>query len=176
MIIGLCGYAGCGKTTISDRLIMKGFRRRKFAAPLKNMLRSFLRDQGVTDGVIDRMIEGDMKETPSHYLNGKSPRYAMQTLGTDWGRALICEDLWCDAATRDLESYDNVVFDDVRFFNEADAIRKSGGKIIRINRTGVGPVNDHASEAPPWADADVTNDGSVSDVTDLILQIFKTIP
>jgi hypothetical protein len=39
-----------------------------------------------------------------------------------------------------------IVFADVRFPNEGDAIRALGGKIIRINRPGVGPVNGHTSE------------------------------
>jgi hypothetical protein len=39
-----------------------------------------------------------------------------------------------------------VVFSDVRYPNEANAVRDFGGKIYRIDRAGVGPANEHASE------------------------------
>lgn len=30
-----------------------------------------------------------IRDSPSARLSGRSPRYAMQTLGTDWGRRMI---------------------------------------------------------------------------------------
>jgi predicted secreted protein len=34
----------------------------------------------------------------------------------------------------------------VRYPNEANAIKKLGGKVWRVNRSGYGPANDHPSE------------------------------
>lgn len=172
MIIGLSGYAGSGKTTIGQQLVITGgYRRKKFAAPLKDMLRTFLGAQGVTPAHVEQMIEGDLKEVPTAYLNGATPRHAMQTLGTDWGRALLCENLWCDAAMRDVHIGDRVVFDDVRFQNEADAVRAQGGIVMRLTRPGVDRNSGHASENLPWADADVLNDRTPAEIADIITSL-----
>ena len=37
-------------------------------------------------GLGEAHIEGALKEVPCELLGGKTPRYAMQTLGTEWGR------------------------------------------------------------------------------------------
>lgn len=150
-IIAFTGYAGAGKSTAANILIENGWARGKFAAPLKNMLRSLLRDQGASADLIERMIEGRLKEQPTHYLNGRTPRHAMQTLGTEWGRTCIDEDLWVDAAMRSVSG--PTVFDDCRFPNEAAAIREAGGTIIEIQRPGVLAINGHVSEVlvePDW--------------------------
>lgn len=158
-IIAFTGYAGAGKTTAANILIENGWARGKFAAPLKAMMRSLLRDQGATPADIERMIEGDLKEIPSDLLNGKSPRHAMQTLGTEWGRNCIHEDLWVDAAMRG--ALRPTVFDDCRFPNEAAAIRAAGGAIIEIQRPSVGPVNGHVSEKLPEPDWVLYNQGNL---------------
>lgn len=41
----------------------------------------------------------------------------------------------------------NVVFDDVRFENEAALIREYGGLIVHIHRPGLPTTDAHASEA-----------------------------
>jgi hypothetical protein len=147
MIIGISGYAGSGKSTAAAALVDIGWSRRKFAAPLKNMIRSLLIDQGASAAMCERMVEGDLKEVPSQMLGGQTPRHAMQALGTEWGRMRLSDSLWVDAALRTVSG--PTVFDDVRFGNEANAIRALGGIIVRIDRPGVGPVNGHESERLP---------------------------
>jgi hypothetical protein len=61
-----------------------------------------------------------------------SPRRALQTLGTDWGRALG-ESLWVNA-TLDTLPEGHTVICDVRFPNEVEAIQARGGKVIRLRR------------------------------------------
>lgn len=147
MIIGLSGYAGSGKSTAAAALVDIGWSQRKFAGPLKAMMRALLDAQGATPEKIERMIEGDLKEVSSLYLGGQTPRYAMQALGTEWGRLRLTDSIWVDAALRTVKG--PTVFDDVRFDNEAEAIRALGGIIVRIERPGVGPVSDHVSERLP---------------------------
>jgi hypothetical protein len=137
-----------------------------FAEPLKAMLRALLAAQGLTPAIIARMIDGDLKEMPVPFLNGRSPRYAMQTLGTEWGRELIHPDLWIDIACERITTARrrgaNVVVDDCRFPNEAAMLADLGARFIRIEgRGGIGTA--HASEqGVENCDAVVLNTGSVA--------------
>lgn len=136
-LIGFCGYAGAGKTTAARALLrnMQPARILSFAAPLKAMIRAL----GVDPN--------DRKEEPHPLLCGKSPRHAMQTLGTDWGRELIGDELWLRSwAHRYERTRGTVIVDDVRFQNEADLIRAYGGVLVRVDRLGAVQVGQHPSE------------------------------
>lgn len=154
-IIGLCGLAGAGKSTVARHLADKhGYVLVPFAGPLKAMSRAF--------GLTQREMAGDLKEAPCETLCGKTPRQFMQWLGTEFGREMIGLDIWvnawkrgieqanldaivemCDASARAL-----IVSDDVRFANEAAAVRALGGVVLRIERPGAGSASGagHASE------------------------------
>lgn len=150
-LIGLIGKKGSGKDTAAEALEALGFQNVKFAGALKAMLRTLLAYQGVDEVTIGRMIDGDLKEVPTEFLAGKTPRFAMQTLGTEWGRTLIGPDFWLDTAMKKAKTGDTVITD-CRFPNEVDAVSSHGGTVIRIvaegrtvfDDTAVG--TDHASE------------------------------
>lgn len=147
-IVGLCGRKGSGKDTAAAVLVAKGYENIKFAGGLKTMLRALLAYQGYGVWEIDEMIEGELKETVTESLAGKDPRYAMQTLGSEWGRMLMGEDFWVATAISRMKSFDRVVVTDVRFPNEADAIRAEGGIIIGITADWIKPQEgEHESEA-----------------------------
>lgn len=77
-VIALTGLAGSGKSTASKYLVEKhGYQLVKFAGPLKDMLRAI--------GFGEDDIEGNGKELSNSLLCDKTPRHAMQTLGTEWG-------------------------------------------------------------------------------------------
>lgn len=153
-LIGLIGYARSGKSTVAGILAAQhGFRRQRFAGPLKDMLRAL--------GLGDYEIEGDGKEQPCALLSGRTPRHAMITLGTEWGRGLIAPTFWLDLArvkaSALLADKQSAAFEDCRFQNEADLIRDLGGEIWRVVRPGVGGEIAHASEREHLAIAeDVT--------------------
>lgn len=96
-------------------------------------------------GLDDRHTDGHLKEVPCLILNGHTPRYAMQTIGTEWGRGIIGDSLWVNAWRSTLPK-GNIVVDDVRFENEADAVRELGGVVVRIVRGDTISVGDHESE------------------------------
>lgn len=122
-------------------------------------------------GLTRRQVDGDLKDVPSDYLCGKTPRYAMQTLGTEWGRMILGEDVWTNImllrARSRIEDGFSVVIDDVRFPDEVNALRLLGATIVRIVRPGVDVPAEHASEAHVQSlpvDAVVVNDGSPEDL------------
>jgi hypothetical protein len=139
IIIAFTGPIGSGKSFAAKYLEeAHGFDVHKMAGPLKNMLRAV--------GLTERHIEGDLKEVPCEVLCGKTPRLAMQTLGTEWGRDIIGADLWVNLWRHTLPKGD-VVCDDVRFPNEAAMLRSMGGIIVKIERDGFEAKTTHASEA-----------------------------
>lgn len=154
MIIGITGLMGSGKTTAAGRLIdVHGFTRHRMAGPLKAMLHCL--------GLDERHTDGGLKETPCDLLGGRTPRHAMQTLGTEWGRALIGSDLWVNAWRATLPA-GHVVVDDIRFANEADVVREAGGVVVRIDRPGLA-AGGHESELLEFdTDHVILNDGPLA--------------
>ena len=144
IVVGLAGRKGSGKTTAAALLVKEyGFVRIPFAGPLKAMLRAL--------GLEDVHLDGSLKEKPCALLGGRTPRHAMQTIGTEWGRNLIHPDLWVmawTAAVRNLSwSTPGVVADDLRFVNEAMAVRRMRGIVLRITRPDAADDGDaHESE------------------------------
>jgi hypothetical protein len=165
MIIGLSGRIGCGKSTVAEHLAAAhGYHRHRMAGPLKAMMRCL--------GLEDRHIEGDLKEVPCDVLGGATPRHAMQTIGTEWGRDTIHPDLWARAWTATLPDAGDVVCEDVRFQNEADAIREAGGFVLRIER-GIAPGSAHTSEnSLPEPDYTIANDADVPALLGKVEQII----
>jgi len=138
----VCGVAGAGKSALARVLARDyGYELVKFADPLKEMLRVL--------GLGDRELEGDMKEVPSDLLCGRTPRWAMQRLGTEWGRDMIGGSLWVEAWQRRVKAVrtSRIVVDDCRFPNELAAARELGFVPVRIDRAGAGCHDErHLSE------------------------------
>tara|TARA_R110002020_G_scaffold108214_2_gene250846 strand:+ start:511 stop:888 length:378 start_codon:yes stop_codon:yes gene_type:complete len=89
------------------------------------------------------------------FPEGITARVMLQTLGTEWGRASVDPDIWVKAAMREAEYFlgwpdfhnFKVIFDDVRFANEAVAIRQAGGKVYRVSRKDFEvSIDPHISE------------------------------
>lgn len=128
-LIAFTGPIGSGKTTAAKELYTLGFQIIRFAGPLKAMLRCL--------GLTEEHTDGRWKEEPIPLLGYKTPRYAMQTLGTEWGRDLICKDLWINVWREAVErnrKFSPIVVDDVRFENEVQAVRQLDGIVIFIDR------------------------------------------
>lgn len=209
MILGVCGMAGSGKDTVADILVKEhGFAKVALADAMKRFLfrdvfhfteeqlwgpsearnaldKRFPREHGpwTKDGYCGCCgIEND-SDMPrvQCYL---TPRYALQQLGTEWGRAMY-ENVWIDEVIRTAEfllekpggdyhrrvgparmtkfagegddrrieedtsvMVKGVVVSDVRYPNEATAIRKAGGRIWRtVHGQGLkGAAGTHTSE------------------------------
>ena len=100
-----------------------------------------------------------------------SVRDFLQKLGTDALRIGLHPNVWVNALMADYKNDDqtgrlpNWIITDVRFPNEAKAIKDKGGIIIRIDRPGVKPINNHPSETglDSW-----NFDYKIANVSDLI--------
>lgn len=160
-VIALTGLAGSGKSTASKYLVEKhGYQLVKFAGPLKDMMRAI--------GLGEGHIEGEHKETSLTLLSGRTPRYAMQTLGTEWGRKCMGEDFWVSLWRSRVDSVlafgGRVVVDDCRFPNEAEEVRKLGGIICKLAGRG-GIIGSHESEAGCGvADVEIHNAGDIAEL------------
>ena len=172
-IIAFTGRKGCGKDTAAKLFAEHGFINLKFADPLKSMLTAYLRGQGLDSETVYRMIEGDLKEITTPFFNGKTPRYAMQTLGTEWGREIIGTNFWADSMEHRLvasarTNVVGVVVTDLRFPNELEVIRRRGGRSVRIVRPNYknNEFSSHVSETEIdnlIVDHEIRNDGTVED-------------
>jgi hypothetical protein len=150
-LIGVTGLARSGKDHAADCLA-KGMKLHKyaFAEPLKTMLKSVFGDHfhhGDRSGICPE--------------TGRSYREMMQTLGTEWGRKLMHDDLWVRLVNKqwnwvkegcpyinDLGQFSHLhvdsapavqgmVLSDVRFNSEAHWIRDHHGAVIQIIRPGL---------------------------------------
>lgn len=118
------GLKFSGKSTLASHLINShGYARVKMADPLKNMVRSLLRDAGIEESRIEEYIEGNLKETPIAELGGTTSRHMMMTLGDEW-RNMHGRELWVNIAKAKIISLlkqgESVVVDDIRYQFELD--------------------------------------------------------
>lgn len=171
-LIGLCGLAGAGKTTVAKILMEEhNFIRTRFAEPIKAMIRALLVYCDFDHEMIEKMVDGNLKEQVIPELNFKSARYALQTIGTEWGREYLGENIWVDLTMRNVrqlmdQAATSVVIDDVRFTNESAAIRKAGGRVFRVMREH-DPIPDcgHKSEKQLIEfDGCILNNGTLEDL------------
>ncbi|WP_316202989.1 MULTISPECIES: deoxynucleotide monophosphate kinase [unclassified Bradyrhizobium] len=159
IVIGIKGLIGSGKTTAARYLIEHhGFVRGRFAGALKEMLRAYLAYRGCDAGTIERLVEGDLKEAPTDWLGGRTPRHAMEWIGGS-GRDYMGDDFWIGTEADRLlfESPTRVVVEDVRQPNEGIWIAQEGGVVVEVIRPGQRP-QDHRTER---AQADVKADRCV---------------
>jgi hypothetical protein len=188
LIIGLAGQARVGKDTFADYIVKNyRFTRVGLADPMKRFCKEIF-------FFSDEQLYGSSRDAPDpryprlerchgcqtcefrcdHYIGEThlTPRYALQTLGTEWGRDCY-QSVWIEYGVRiaqelikgystysekdglkftekDVGEIGGAVFSDLRFKNEFEAVRKAGGILIRIKREGyegaVG-ISGHASEA-----------------------------
>lgn len=169
-VIGIAGRARSGKDTVARFILAEiGGYTYSFADPIRGMMRALgidLNDpywQAHKEDVIPAL--------------GASPRRMMQTLGTDWGRQMINPDLWVRFAHQRLLSRGaGMIVPDVRFQNEADWVRRVGGRIIVLSRPDAPAVEDHVSEngvALDPSDAVLFNTGTLEELQQSVRDLLR---
>ncbi len=150
MIIGLTGKKQNGKSTAAQYVADKyGFVRLNFkdalVAEIKerfpNVLEAIIEvmDRSAYDGMKPWTIDRLFKDKPPIF------RALMQNFGGEVRRR-DHEDYWVVMWLKQASKHKNVVVDDVRFLNEAQAVRDMGGMIIRIVRADYNNNDSHVSE------------------------------
>lgn len=165
MIIGLCGAAGAGKGSVANVLAAKYFFSEiAFADPLYAMV------SALTGMTVEQLHDREIKEKPIQWL-GKSPRQLLQSLGTEWGRGMVKDDLWVGIAMRTALASARAVITDVRFDNEAIAVKNAGGVVWKVVRDSHACLAEdtarHTSEAGvsrELVDLTIQNSGTLDDL------------
>lgn len=172
MIIGLCGAAGSGKDTVAGILKREaGFSDISFAEPIYRAVAA------VTGMSVEQLSDRRIKEQPIEWL-GRSPRVLLQTLGTEWGRDTIRDDIWVRIAMQRAAEVTHAAITDVRFANEAQAIRDAGGVVWRVVRP-LAVLDEEAARHPSEAgiadglvDAVIDNSGTLDDLEAAIRRLL----
>lgn len=135
-IIGLSGYARSGKDSLAAFLVSDHqFERIAFADALKSLVL-------VANPSIRSVVSAGGWEAAK---TDPAIRQVLQDVGNE-ARNLLGEDVWVRAAFARMVPGGRYVITDVRYWNEAEAIQAAGGRLVRVTRPGVGPVNQHLSE------------------------------
>lgn len=163
-IIGLYSPAPqSGKTFTATVLAHQGFAPVSFAEPLKRMACEFLHNFGYREDEAAKLVWVDKHRFIPEI--GITARQLLQRLGTEFGRQQIADDVWIRCWEARVMRQGDVVTDDVRFLNEAQAIKAGGGEMWKIIRPTAAHDGDHASEGSldNWDQFDVVidNDGSL---------------
>lgn len=182
LIVGIGHVARVGKDVAAGALSRDlGFQRRAFADKLKELALEAdpivttqvqTTNIGAGRGRLAWVVQGmGWDEAKNVY---PEIRKFLQDLGLG-ARNVFGEDFWVKQATAGIGKT-NVVFSDVRFHTEADAVKALGGKLIRIDRPGR-VAEGHASETAlagfeGW-DAVIVNDSSVQDLEDKVVATVK---
>lgn len=180
-IIGFSGKAGAGKTTLAHILMEKYVCiPLSFADPLRKLFVTTLSELGLGEDPIISAI--DAKDTPCSFL-GASCRQFNRDVGDllrSYRPAIFTEML--ENKIRRAIPLDElaVCVDDVRYDNEAKAIKAMGGVIININRPEeeLRKVSAHSSEngvSEELIDMQIQNQGTLDDleiIADSIAELY----
>ncbi len=175
MIIGLSGYAQSGKDSTAELLCLNyGYTRLAFADPMRQALM-------IINPKLDSITRvSDFVGDYGWDVAKKNPevRRLLQVLGTDFGRKMLGDDVWINIALSGIKSEDKIVISDVRYPNEAQAIKNLSGSLWRINRHNHSAVNGHTSEHAMdnyMFNHVIYNDGTLDDLSDEVFMLAKEL-
>lgn len=181
-VIGIGHKKGAGKDTVANRLVDNhGFIKLSFADPLKDSCRIIFH-------FTEEQLYGSQKEVIDKHW-GKSPREILQLFGTEALRDSIDQDVWIKSLQIKIEKlalanpnkHLKIVIPDVRFPNEAKAIKKmNNGYLWKVNRKiNENKFSTHLSEIAlddftEW-DSVLNNDSTMAELYSLTTHTLNLI-
>jgi hypothetical protein len=194
MLIGLHGKMRSGKDTAAQFILewaegeFPAVRRDAFADRLKISAARALGYEGNNSDCVDfcnelkldgnwievSFVNDDLAETRT--ISG---REYLQYYGTEAHREVFDTDFWVNAVLDKYDPQELLVVTDVRFPNEAEAIRNAGGEVWQVLRQTPGfdnGVSGHASEMPlssDLIDTTIVNNGTLDHFRDLVLSLME---
>jgi hypothetical protein len=171
VLIGLCGYAGCGKDTVADILVKRGFIKVAFADSLRDMAWNInplvAADSYAGEALYYQDVINDLGYHGAKKVYPEVRRF-LQRLGTD-GLRKRDKEFWVKALFNKI-SYgvslgENYVISDLRFPNEALAVKSFNGIVIRVRRNEIN--SDHLSETEidnVEYDVEIENYGTIEEL------------
>jgi len=115
-IILLSGFALAGKSTVASHLVsFHGFQEEMFARPIYEMICAMYNDKYTVEDL--QRMKTNNECLPHSRI---TVRKMLQTLGTEWARFNVGEDIWARLAFDRINQakYDKFVISDCRFRNE----------------------------------------------------------
>lgn len=194
-IVGFCGPFGAGKDSAASFLVEQGYNRVAFADPLREALlkldpiviashgKSGISREDVPVTWCNRLSKLVDSVGWDEAKKSSDVRTHLQILGTDIVREMFGYDAWVNLAYRRMEEMilqglpAKFAVTDVRFDNEADMIKDSGGLLICITggKSDMSlPEMNHKSEkfdCLKHADFIIENDGTLQDLKDKVLEV-----
>lgn len=152
-IYAIAGKRGSGKTTFASivQKYNKNFKIISFASELKNMAikifkllpedteilekkECLLKNPIYMDEYLTEMRDLTGLDITKKGLIAKTPREVLQFFGTNYVRS-VQDSYWIERCILEItQCKKQILIPDLRFLNEADAVRHVGGKIIKIER------------------------------------------
>ena len=155
---------------------------KKFAGKLKDIA------SHLTGIDIEDFEDQEFKKTNLEPEWGMTVREFLQKLGTDALRTGLHDNVWVNALMADYKPIEygddeqphlpNWIITDCRFPIEAQVIKDKGGIIIRIDRPGIEPINNHPSEVglDHWNfDYKIVNNSDLFELKENVKSILKHI-
>lgn len=180
LMIGFTGERSVGKSTAAGILLRHGFRSVHAFGPGKAMCVTYYKHLGIDDETAQRMVYGDMKDTPHPDLpGGVDSRYFMErfgyfmgvTMGPQWTLSVELRHL-----RRTYPDAQGFVVESLVY--EADTFQSDGGIIIRMIRdAGVKPIGEFTDDAQVKIKHDhvLDNNGDMNKLEQDLLKLVACI-
>lgn len=181
MLIAVTGYKNSGKNAVCNVLAKNNeYKITGFADALKKQFLAIDPWVSMNNGEEERIERLSIIVAAIGWDRAKEKfpeiRRLLQKGGTEGGRDIFGQDIWIEtwSKTADvlLEQGYDVCVSDMRFLNEAVAVRELGGQVWRVHRPGTA-AGEHLSERELdeiVPDLVIRNTGNLKDLTSRVIR------